>query len=280
MSARVIDGKTIARQVHHESQYFIHDQGLKPRLAIVLANNLDASRIYVQRKIEACEKLGIEPILMECPRHLTTDNIIIKIKDLNTDHNIHGIFMQLPVFGHLDAHEIINHIDPGKDVDGLTVTNMGRLLSGDMNGMIPCTPQGVMRLLEHEKIDLVGKHAVIVGRSLLFGKPMGQLLLQADCTVTHCHSKTQNITQITKQADILIVATGQANMAKGDWIKDGAIVIDVGINRRDDGTITGDVDFEEVSKIASAITPVPGGVGPMTVACLLANTVKACENSA
>jgi methylenetetrahydrofolate dehydrogenase (NADP+)/methenyltetrahydrofolate cyclohydrolase len=182
--------------------------------------------------------------------------------------------LQLPLPAHLNANEIIAHIAPKKDVDGLTPINMGYLLS-DQPQMIPCTPQGVMELLNTQCTDLTGKHAVVIGRSLLFGKPMGQLLLNANCTVTHCHSKTVGIKGIAKQADILIAATGRANMINDQWVKDGAIVIDVGITRDEHNKITGDVDFDTVSTIASAITPVPGGVGPMTVACLLKNTAQA-----
>ncbi len=278
MTARVIDGKAIASQMNEETRYILADQDIKPRLAIILANNNDASRIYIARKIDIGQYVGIDPILIECPKHWTTQNIITKIEELNNDPEIHGIFIQLPTFAHLNHNDIINAIDPRKDVDGLTITNMGKLLSSDDSGLVPCTPQGVMDMFRHEKIELSGRRAVIIGRSLLFGKPMGQLLLNADCTVTQCHSKTVDLPSITRQADILIAAVGQPNMVKADWVKDGAIVIDVGINRMDDGTLSGDVDFDAVSKIANAITPVPGGVGPMTVACLLGNTVRACQN--
>ena len=195
---------------------------------------------------------------------------------MNNDSTVHGIFLQLPVENHLDSNTLIQSISPNKDVDGLTHVNVGRLVAGD-HGLVACTPQGVMEILAHEKIDLSGKHAVIIGRSLLFGKPMGQLLLQANCTVTQCHSRTIDLPSITRQADILIAATGQAKMVKSDWVKNGATVIDVGISKNSDGKMCGDVDCEEVKNVAGAITPVPGGVGPMTVVNLLSNTVKAAK---
>ena len=278
MTAIIIDGKSIAASKRQSIKHDIDTHNLKPKLAIILASNNPASKIYVSRKIAACKEVGIEPVFHELAENTQAKDIIAIIQTLNNDKSVHGIFLQLPIADSLNANDIIQTIHSDKDVDGLTITNMGKIMSGDDSGLTPCTPQGVMEILNHENIDLTGKHAVIIGRSLLFGKPMGQLLLQANCTVTQCHSKTENLSTITKQADILIAAAGQANMVKGDWVKSSVIVIDVGINRTDDGKITGDVDFETVSQIASAITPVPGGVGPMTVASLLANTVKACRN--
>ena len=250
-----------------------------PSLAIILANNNPASRIYVDRKIKACKEVGITPVLHELSPSVAQDDIVSLIAQLNSDPSIHGVFVQLPLGDHLKANDIIQQIDPAKDIDGLTARNLGKVMMGDGSGLTPCTPQGVMDILRSLDLDLKGKHAVIIGRSLLFGKPMGQLLLQADCTVTHCHSKTIDLPSITRQADILIAAVGQPKLVQAGWVKDGAVVIDVGINRLDDGSLCGDVDFDTVKVKASAITPVPGGVGPMTVACLLANTVKACKNA-
>ncbi len=274
----IINGKAIAKSKRDAIKADIKDNSLSPALAIILANDVEASRIYVRHKMKACEEIGITPRLHELPIETSTDDLITLIQTLNEDKNIHGIFIQLPLPNHHDSQAVIQSIAPEKDVDGLTAINLGKVMSGDDGGLAPCTPQGVMTMLSHEKIDLTGKHAVIIGRSLLFGKPMGQLLLNANCTVTYCHSKTVDIQTITKQADILIAATGQPKMVTSEWVKHDATVIDVGITRLDDGTLSGDVDFDDVSQKVRAITPVPGGVGPMTIASLLANTVKACKS--
>lgn len=273
--ADIINGTAIAKTLRQAIKKQIDNNALSPALAILLANDLDASTIYVRRKMTACEEVGIKPILYKIDPNTPENDIINLVQSLNNDSNIHGIFLQLPTYSDINSHKIIQSINPEKDVDGLTVHNMGLLISGSKDGLIPCTPQGVMELLHHQNIDLTGKHAVIIGRSLLFGKPMGQLLLQENCTVTQCHSKTKNMEDIARQADILISATGQAKMVKANWVKNGAVIIDVGISKLADGSISGDVDFDDVKDIASQITPVPGGVGPMTVACLLGNTVKA-----
>ena len=270
----IIDGNAIAKQKREGIAQEIAAKKLEPTLHIILANNLDASAIYVRKKIKACEEVGITPHLHEFDKTCDQGEIIALIETLNNDTHAHGIFMQLPAFDHIDDNAVVQSIHPDKDVDGLTHINMGRLVAGDKNGLVACTPQGVMEILNHEKINLSGQHAVIIGRSLLFGKPMGQLLLQANCTVTQCHSHTRDLPSITKQADILIVAVGQAEMVKTDWVKKGAIVIDVGTSKNSNGKFCGDVDFENVKNIARAITPVPGGVGPMTVANLLSNTVR------
>lgn len=277
MAAKIIDGKALAKTRREQIKKEIADKNLHPRLAIVLANDNPASAIYVKRKIEACEEVGISCTLHKLPDDCNEQDILTTIDMLNRDTNVHGLFLQLPIADHMDSDKIIQSISPNKDVDGLTYTNIGRVVAGQPY-LAPCTPFGVMEMLKNEAIDLNGKHAVIIGRSLLFGKPMGQMLLQANCTVTQCHSKTVDLPSITKQADILIAAVGHAHMVKKDWVKDGATVIDVGINRLENGKITGDVDFETVKDIAGAITPVPGGVGPMTVACLLQNTVIATEH--
>ena len=273
----IIDGRALAQSIQDELKTDITSHGLTPKLAIILANDVDASQIYVDRKIKVCRDIGIEPILHHLSPLVSQNDIQTLIHQLNNDHAVHGIFLQLPLPDHLDANTLINLIAPHKDVDGLTSVNLGKVMAGDDSGLTPCTPQGVMRILQSIGKPLAGKHAVIIGRSLLFGKPMGQLLLHADCTVTQCHSKTQSLPALCAQADIVIAAIGQPKMVKADWVKDGAVVIDVGITRMDDGTISGDVDFNGVKDKAAYITPVPGGVGPMTVACLMANTVKACN---
>ena len=275
----IIDGNAIAAKKREEIAQEIAENNLAPTLHIILANNLDASAIYVRRKIKACEEVGITPHLHKFDETCDQNEIIDLVETLNNDARAHGIFMQLPAFDHIDDNVVVQSINPDKDVDGLTHINMGRLVASNKNGLVACTPQGVMEILAYEKTDLSGKHAVIVGRSLLFGKPMGQLLLQANCTVTQCHSHTHDLPSITKQADILIVAVGQPEMIKADWVKNGATVIDVGISKNNDCQICGDVDFGNVKNIARAITPVPGGVGPMTVANLLSNTVKAAQKT-
>jgi len=278
MNARIIDGKAIATIKKQLIKDKIASENLTPSVAIILANDLDASKIYVRRKMKICDEMRITANLHELFPNTSTKTIIDLIHTLNGDRSVHGIFVQLPLPDHHDTNAIIQSIDPRKDVDGLTAVNLGKIISDDQTGLSPCTPQGVMDMLAHENIDLHGKHAVIIGRSLLFGKPMGQMLLNANCTVTQCHSKTVDLPNITKQADILIAAVGHPNMVKSDWVKDGAVVIDVGINKGDDGKIIGDVDFDAVQKVASHITPVPGGVGPMTVISLMANVVRACTN--
>jgi methylenetetrahydrofolate dehydrogenase (NADP+)/methenyltetrahydrofolate cyclohydrolase len=274
MTATLINGQALADKLRADIKATIQSKGIKPRLAILLANNNPASALYVERKIKACHHVGIEPILHQFDETVTPQNLASLIKTLNDDKSINALFLQLPTFKHLDSQHLIQLIDPLKDVDGLTHDNMGRLMIGEPRH-IPCTPQGVMKLFEHENIVLEGKHCVVVGASLLFGKPMGQLLLQANATLTQCHIKTQNLPDHTRQADILIVATGNPGLIKADWVKPGAIVIDVGVSKDKDGNIVGDVDFNAVKEVAAAITPVPGSVGPMTVTYLLHNTVEA-----
>lgn len=270
----VIDGRHHADTIKSALKDQIQRENLTPSLHVILIGNDAASNIYVERKRQACIDIGIHGEIHRLPSEASQDDIIGLIDTLNANSDVDGILLQLPLPDHLNTHEILNHIHPNKDVDGLTITNMGKLISGHPD-FIPCTPQGVMELLNSVCENLTGKHAVIIGRSLLFGKPMGQLLLNANCTVTQCHSKTENLPDLCAQADILIAAVGQPKMVKSNWVKSGATVIDVGISRDDNGNISGDVDFENVKSKTSAITPVPGGVGPMTVACLLKNTVKA-----
>lgn len=278
MTAQILDGRVLAKSIRDRIRVAIGTGNVTPCLAAILVGDDPASRVYIRHKIKACEEVGIKSSLFEMPDSSSNEDVCNLIHCLNKDQSVHGILLQLPLPAGLDTASIIQCIDPKKDVDGLTYPNIGRLTAGQPH-MIPCTPQGVIELLELVHKDMAGLHAVIIGRSLLLGRPIGQLLLQKDCTVTHTHSKTVNLPEIARQADILVVAAGKPSMVKADWIKPGATVIDVGINRFDNGRLGGDVDFDPAVKIAGAITPVPGGVGPMTVACLLRNTLKAATNN-
>ena len=235
-----------------------------------------ASHVYVGNKIKACATVGIRSIERRLGAEATSAAIAAVIQDLNDDKDVDGILLQLPLPAGLDSDPLIQMISPQKDVDGLTIPNIGKLVAG-LDGLVPCTPQGALMLIKDVMPDVSGKHAVIMGRSLLFGKPMAQLLLAENCTVTIAHSKTVNLADICSQADILVAAVGRPKMVKGSWIKAGAIVIDVGINRLDTGKLCGDVDYDEAVAVAGYISPVPGGVGPMTIACLMANTLKAAQ---
>lgn len=278
--ATIIDGKTIAANLRKEiagDVAALKQSGKKPGLAVILVGDDPASHVYVGNKVKACAEVGIESYEHRMPADATQAEVRHAIQNLNANKDVHGILLQLPLPEHLNSDALIQSIAPEKDVDGLTFVNAGKLVAGDESGMVPCTPQGSMLLIESVKQDLTGLHAVVIGRSLLFGKPMAQLLLAANCTVTTAHSKTKDLPAICRQADILVAAVGRAKMVKGDWVKPGAIVIDVGINRLDTGKLAGDVDYDEVAKVAGAITPVPGGVGPMTIACLMQNTLKAAR---
>jgi methylenetetrahydrofolate dehydrogenase (NADP+)/methenyltetrahydrofolate cyclohydrolase len=277
MPARVIDGKAVAaslrEQVGREVSEFAAEHGSPPGLATVLIGDDPASEIYVSSKRRVSGELGIQSFHHPLPASVTEADVLELIDGLNADTAVSGILCQLPVPDHLNGAVITNRIDPDKDVDGLTVANAGRLALG-LPGLRPCTPAGVMVLLEG--VPLEGAEAVVIGRSNLFGKPMAQLLLGANATVTMCHSRTRDLPEVCRRADILIAAVGRDRMVKPDWVKPGAIVIDVGMNRSDDG-LHGDVDFDAVKEVASAITPVPGGVGPMTIACLMQNTLLAAR---
>lgn len=280
MSAQIIDGKAAAAQLRKNLASQVSAMITKPGLAVILVGDDPASHVYVRNKIKACEQVGIRSFESRLPVQTTQAEVLAEIQAFNDNPDVHGILLQLPVPDHLDSQALIQAIDPAKDVDGLTLKNIGALVSG-APGLIPCTPQGSLILIQSVQKDLTGLHAVVIGRSLLFGKPMTQLLLSENCTVTQAHSRTQNLPALCRQADILIAAVGRPHIVKGEWIKPGSIVIDVGINRLppdpDTGKslLCGDVDFESARNIAKAITPVPGGVGPMTIACLLKNTVKA-----
>jgi methylenetetrahydrofolate dehydrogenase (NADP+)/methenyltetrahydrofolate cyclohydrolase len=275
--ARVIDGKAVAARVRAEVaddvREFVTSHGHAPGLATVLVGDDPASAVYVGSKHKASAEVGIESFRHNLPADTSREDLLALVDELNADPAVSGILCQLPLPDHLDEEEITNHIVAEKDVDGLTIANAGRLALG-IPGLRPCTPSGVMLLLDEVGAEIEGARAVVVGRSNLFGKPMAQLLLGANATVTICHSRTRDLPGVCREADILIAAVGRPKMVGGDWVKPGAIVIDVGINRTDDGLV-GDVDFDAAAEVASAITPVPGGVGPMTIACLLRNTLSA-----
>lgn len=277
MTAQIIDGKKIAAILRERIAVQVarldrmHD--MKPGLAVVLVGEDPASQVYVRNKEKAVHDAGMASFPYHLPAHTTQADLLVLIKELNERPHVHGILVQLPLPAHIDTQAVLAAVNPAKDVDGFHPVNAGRLASG-MPGLVPCTPKGCMILLQSVMPNPAGRHAVVVGRSNIVGKPVAQLLLQADCTVTIAHSRTVDIQEVCKSADILVAAVGKPQMVKGSWIKKGAVVIDVGINRVDD-KLVGDVAFAEACKVASAVTPVPGGVGPMTIACLLRNTLQA-----
>ena len=275
--ATLIDGKALATKVRKSIKHRIEEEGIKAKLAVILVGNDDASIVYVRNKSKACEKVGIAFEEFKLPEETTQKELISLIDRLNDDKDTTGILLQYPIPKHLDVQEAFNRISPIKDVDGFNPINVGLRTIGDKEGFVPCTPLGIMEMFKEYDIELQGKKAVVIGRSNIVGKPMGQLLQDSNCTVTICHSKTQHIEEETKTADILVAALGKAKFVKEEMVKQGAVVIDVGMDRDEDGNLCGDVDFENVSKKASFITPVPGGVGPMTVAMLLHNTIKAYD---
>lgn len=272
--SKILNGKQIAEEIKNEIKLEIDNLKIKPCLAVIIVGKNPASQIYVQNKKLACDRVGIKSITHELPENIQEEKILQLINNLNKDKNIHGILVQLPLPSHIDENKIINAINPKKDVDGFHPLNIGKMMLGEKT-FLPCTPAGIIEILKRSEIKIEGKHAVIVGRSNIVGKPVAQLLLNENATISVCHSKTKNLKEITKQADILVVATGKANFITEDMIKKYAIIIDVGINRTEDNKICGDVDFENVKNKASLITPVPGGVGPMTIAMLLKNTLEA-----
>lgn len=278
MTATLIDGRAVAKafkeEVAQRAQAMIA-QGVTPHLAVVLVGEDPASQVYVRNKENGCKKAGIRSTVIRLEENCTQEALEETVRRLNADESVDGILVQLPLPRHLDEASVLRLIDPDKDVDGFHAMNSGRLMNGQP-GFVPCTPLGVMELLRHYGIDPAGKRAVVIGRSNIVGKPMAMLLLAANATVTICHSRTQNLAEITRQADILVAAVGRANFVTADMVKPGAAVIDVGINRVD-GKLVGDVDFDAVSQAAGYITPVPGGVGQMTIAMLLANTLEAAQ---
>lgn len=274
---KIIDGKEIAKEIRENLKKKITDNNLKPGLAIIMVGNNPASEIYVRNKRKACAEVGIKEELYQFAENTSEEEILNCIIKLNNDESINGIMVQSPLPNHLDEDKIMNYIVPEKDVDGFGISSLGYLASNEEK-FISATPYGIIKLLEHENISLAGKNVVIVGRSKIVGRPLALAMLNRDATVTIAHSKTKNLKDITKEADILVVAIGKANFINEDYIKQDAIVIDVGINRVD-GKVIGDVDFESCSKKASYITPVPGGVGPMTIAMLLTNVVESFKRS-
>ncbi|WKT75275.1 bifunctional methylenetetrahydrofolate dehydrogenase/methenyltetrahydrofolate cyclohydrolase FolD [Lysinibacillus fusiformis] len=280
MSSAIINGKEIGQEIRNAvAERVIHltEQGLTPGLAVVLVGDNQASATYVRNKQKSCEAIGMYSELIKLPEETTQEELLTQIQQLNQREDIHGILVQLPLPKHIDEDKVIATIAVEKDVDGFSPISVGKMMLGQET-FLPCTPFGVMKLLEYSGIEIAGKHAVIVGRSHIVGKPMGQLLLQKDATVTYTHSKTPDLPSFTKQADILIAAVGRPNFITKEHVKEGAVVIDVGINRDDNNKLCGDVNFAEVDGLASHITPVPGGVGPMTITMLLFNTVQAAEN--
>ena len=278
--ANIIDGKNLAKKVRLELKdevIKLKDMGINPKLAVIMVGDDKASKVYVKNKSKACEEVGIQYEEHLLNADIEMDELLSIIDELNNRQDIHGILLQSPIPKHLDINKAFNRINYNKDVDGFNPINVGKLVIGQ-DTFISCTPFGVMKMFEEYGIDIEGKNAVVIGRSNIVGKPLAQCLLSKNATVTICHSKTENINEITKKADIVIAALGKPGFLKADMIKDGAIVIDVGINRTDEGKIIGDVDFDNVSKKASYITPVPGGVGPMTIAMLMTNVVKAAKN--
>lgn len=279
MSARIIDGKAISAAIKTEVAQRVHTlarQGITPGLAVVLVGEDPASQVYVRNKAAACEKAGLHSKVIRLASDTSEEALLDVVRELNNDANVHGILVQLPLPAQMNSSKVIETIAPAKDVDGFHISNAGLLMTGRPL-VRPCTPYGIMKILESENTVVRGAEAVVVGASNIVGKPMALLLLAAGATVTLCNSKTRDLGAQTRRADILVVATGRPRMITGDMIKPGAIVIDVGINRQADGKLTGDVEFESACKVAGAITPVPGGVGPMTIAMLLVNTLEAAE---
>jgi methylenetetrahydrofolate dehydrogenase (NADP+)/methenyltetrahydrofolate cyclohydrolase len=281
MTGRIIDGVALAGIIREEvaaRTAALVAVGTKPGLAVVLVGSDPASQVYVKNKVAACQKAGLHSVLEQYPPSMTQTELLERVRALNADPAIHGILVQLPLPAHIDAHLVIETIAPEKDVDGFHISNAGLLMTGKPL-FRPCTPYGVMKMLESEGVQLRGAVAVVIGASNIVGKPMTMLLQSAGATVTICNSKTRDLGWHTRHADIVVVATGKPRMIDGSMIKPGAIVIDVGINRGADGKLCGDVDFDSVIQVASAVTPVPGGVGPMTIAMLLVNTLEAAERA-
>jgi methylenetetrahydrofolate dehydrogenase (NADP+)/methenyltetrahydrofolate cyclohydrolase len=288
----LIDGRAIAETVYvglRREIAELKEKGVTPGLAVVLVGDDPASRAYVRSKDKMCRELGLHSLKLELPASTTQTELLNRVEELNTDSNIHGILVQSPPPAHIDEAAIVRALDPRKDVDGFHPENVAKLVLDDPSGFVPCTPLGVQRLIIESKININGAHVVVLGRSMIVGKPLALLLMQknanANATVTVVHSRSRDLAEITRSADIIVAAIGRAGFVRADHVREGAVVIDVGINRVDDAAtergyrLVGDVAFDEVSKKASAITPVPGGVGPMTIAMLMSNTVKAARQS-
>ncbi|MCX7269914.1 MAG: bifunctional methylenetetrahydrofolate dehydrogenase/methenyltetrahydrofolate cyclohydrolase FolD [Burkholderiales bacterium] len=282
MTASIIDGNALSallRQQVSDRVNALQSRGIKAGLAVILVGDNQASQVYVRNKVKACEQTGIHSLLEKHDAALSEADLLARVHALNHDDSIHGILVQLPLPAHIDAQKVIEAIAPEKDVDGFHVASAGALMTG-LPGFWPCTPHGCMKMLEHIGYSLRGKHAVVIGRSNIVGKPMAMMLLQQNATVTICHSATPDLKAHTLQADVIVAAVGKRNVLTADMVKPGAVVLDVGMNRDDEGKLCGDVDFAGVSRVASYITPVPGGVGPMTITMLLVNTLESAERHA
>ena len=279
MAARILDGKALAAQIRShvkEEVGRLAQRGIRPGLAVVLAGDNPASAVYVRNKARACEEAGVRSQVFELPSSVAQSELLERVSALNADPAVHGILVQLPLPRHVDAGKVLQAVAPAKDVDGFHAAHMAALLAGRAE-VLPCTPAGVMRLLQHYRVPLAGRHAVVLGRSDIVGKPLALLFLQSDATVTICHSKSVNMGSITREADILVAAVGRPKLVGAAMVKPGACVVDVGVNRLADGSLAGDVDFDAVKNVAGWITPVPGGVGPMTIAMLLENCLRAAS---
>jgi len=281
MTAQLIDGNALSKQMRAQvaiDAAKLTAKGVKPGLAVVLVGENPASQVYVRNKVKACEEAGFHSVLEKYDATLSEADLLQRVQALNNDTSIHGILVQLPLPAHIDAQKVIEAISPAKDVDGFHIASAGALMTG-MKGFWPCTPYGCMKMLESIGYYLKGKHAVVIGRSNIVGKPMALMLLQQDATVTICHSGTVNLKDITLQADVIVAAVGKRTVLTADMVKSGAVVLDVGMNRNDEGKLCGDVDFDGVKQVAGYITPVPGGVGPMTITMLLVNTLESAQRA-
>jgi methylenetetrahydrofolate dehydrogenase (NADP+)/methenyltetrahydrofolate cyclohydrolase len=279
MTAQIISGTELAKEIRGKLAKEVEElkqKGIEPGLAVILVGDDPASHSYVKGKQKACAEVGIRSTLLTFPSTITEPFLLEKIKELNADPSVHGILVQLPLPKHINELKVIETISPAKDVDGFHPINVGRMMVGQ-KAFFPCTPYGILVMVKSIGVDIAGKHVVVVGRSNIVGKPVGQLFLREHATVTYCHSKTNDLASITRQADILIVAVGKARLIGADYVKPGAVVIDVGVNRLENGKLCGDVNFDEVKEVASYITPVPKGVGPMTITMLLHNTIEAAK---
>ncbi|MBI4127388.1 bifunctional 5,10-methylenetetrahydrofolate dehydrogenase/5,10-methenyltetrahydrofolate cyclohydrolase [Candidatus Peregrinibacteria bacterium] len=278
--ATILNGREVADSVLDgvkKDVDFLKSKGVSPKLAVLIWKGNEAGKVYVKNKEKACEKVGIESVRIDLEDSVTQEELLAKIEELNTDKSVNGFIVQLPLPPQIDAPKILKAVDPYKDVDGFHAYNMGKMmLDKDFEDLAPCTPKGMIKMLDYYKIDVAGMDAVVIGKSNIVGKPMAVMLMNRGATVTVCHSKTKDVAKYAREADLVVVAVGKVGFLRADMVKKGAVVLDVGINRVD-GKVVGDVDFAEVEKVAGAIAPVPGGVGPMTVACLMANTVTAAK---
>ena len=279
MTAEVINGQELASNLREKMKQEVaalNNNKIFPKLTVILIGDDPASQSYVKGKHKACNEAGIISEIIRKDASILEAELLAEIDCLNNDETVHGILVQLPIPKHIDEQKVIEAIDPKKDVDGFHPINVGKMMTGQET-FLPCTPHGILQMIQSKQIETEGKYAVVIGRSNIVGKPVGQLLLNENATVTYCHSRTNNMKDITKQADILIVAVGKEHVIDASYVKEGAVVIDVGVNRTKEGTLTGDVDFEDVKQVASYITPVPKGVGPMTITMLLRNTIEAAK---